>query len=66
MPEKNPVLCINTQLSAGYDQPIIGSLAAIKCQRNILHKLEDSCPQEHKSKLLPSCNWTVYSHSAIK
>jgi hypothetical protein len=43
MPEKNPVLCINTQLSAGYDQPIIWSLAAIKCW-NILHKLEDACP----------------------
>jgi len=54
MPEKNPVLCINTQLSAGYDQPIIGSLTAIKCQRNILHKLEDPlCPQERKPILLP-------------
>jgi hypothetical protein len=28
MPEKNLLLCINTQRSAGYDQPISGSLAA--------------------------------------
>lgn len=66
MPEKNPVLCVNTQLSAGYDQPITGLLAAIKFQTNILHKLEDSCPWEHKSVVLPRCNWTMYSHSAIK